>query len=99
VGLFPATIGHKDPPVAVINETMARRFWPNESALGKRIRDNDQADRQWHEVIGVVRDVTYPGHFGTPDADFQPSPRGCSRRLSPACAARNENRPAGRAET
>jgi putative ABC transport system permease protein len=69
--IFPATIGHKDPPVAVINETMARRFWPNESALGKRIRDNDQADRQWHEVIGVVRDVTYPGHFGTLDTRLQ----------------------------
>jgi putative ABC transport system permease protein len=69
--LFPSTIGHKDPPVAVINETMARRFWPNESALGKRIRDNDQADRQWHEVIGVVRDVAYPGHFGTLDTRLQ----------------------------
>jgi putative ABC transport system permease protein len=69
--LFPSTIGHKDPPVAVINETMARRFWPNESALGKRIRDNDQVDREWHEVIGVVRDVTYPGHFGALDTRLQ----------------------------
>jgi putative ABC transport system permease protein len=69
--LFPSTLTHKDPPVAVINETMARRFWPNESALGKRIRDNDQADRQWHEVIGVVRDVTYPGHFDTLETRLQ----------------------------
>jgi putative ABC transport system permease protein len=69
--LFSSTIGHKDPPVAVINETMARRFWPNESALGKRIRDSDQADREWHEVIGVVRDVNYPGHLGALDTRLQ----------------------------
>jgi predicted permease len=69
--LFSSTISHKDPPVAVINETMARRFWPNESALGKRIRGNDPDDREWHEVIGVARDVTYPGHFGALDTRLQ----------------------------
>jgi len=69
--LFPSTIGHKDPPAAVINETMARRFWPNESALGKPIRSNDPADREWREVIGVVRDVTDPGHFGALDTSLQ----------------------------
>ncbi len=43
------------PPVVVINETMARRFWPNESPLGKRIRLSQR--RPWAEIVGVVRDV------------------------------------------
>jgi putative ABC transport system permease protein len=45
------------PPVVVINETMARSFWPNESPLGKRILRLSQQD-PWAEIIGVVRDVS-----------------------------------------
>jgi len=47
------------PPVVVINETMARKFWPNESPLGKRIRLFWGTSQQgpWAEVVGVVRDV------------------------------------------
>ena len=44
------------PPVVVINETMARSFWPNEIPLGKRIRLSQQDP--WAEIIGVVRDVS-----------------------------------------
>jgi len=49
----------KAPPVVVINETMARRFWPNESPLGKRIRLFWRTSQQgpWAEIVGVVRDV------------------------------------------
>ena len=40
----------------VINETMARRYWPGEDPIGKHVRINwdDVAD----EIIGVVGDVT-----------------------------------------
>jgi len=44
------------PQVAVINETMARRFWPRQSAVGKRFKHNDPDDK-WITVIGVVGDV------------------------------------------
>jgi putative ABC transport system permease protein len=44
------------PLVAVINENMARRFWPHQDAVGKRFKHND-ADAKWITVIGVVGDV------------------------------------------
>jgi putative ABC transport system permease protein len=46
------------PRVAVISETMARRFWPNENAVGKRIAvGRIRSDRDWTNVVGVVKDV------------------------------------------
>ena len=47
-------------PVAVINETMARTFWPGEDALGKRFR-LFSPDRPFLEVIGIIRDVRHDG--------------------------------------
>jgi hypothetical protein len=39
--------------VVVINETMARRYWPEGDALGKRLKLTED----WLEVIGVAKDV------------------------------------------
>jgi len=47
-------------PVVVINETMARRFWPGENALGKRIVIRAQSASA--RVVGIVRDMKYFGH-------------------------------------
>ena len=47
-------------PVAIINETMARRFWPNEDPIGKRIRFYyDKNPQRWLSIIGVAGDVRY----------------------------------------
>lgn len=42
---------------AIVNESFADRWWPAESALGKRIREDDSED--WYQVVGVVEDVRY----------------------------------------
>lgn len=44
-------------PEVVINETMARRSWPQGNALGQRIRFGLTAEPTWMTIVGVVRDV------------------------------------------
>jgi hypothetical protein len=41
-----------------VNETLARRFWPGQRAVGRRLR-RDSAERETLEVIGVVADSKY----------------------------------------
>jgi predicted permease len=48
----------KAPSVAIVNQTMARRFWPNENALGKRF-SMKSATGPWIQVVGVAADGKY----------------------------------------
>ena len=50
-------------PVVIINETMARQYWPGENALGRRLKigDPDEPGKQWKEVVGIVADVRQMG--------------------------------------
>jgi predicted permease len=43
------------PPVVIVNDAFARRFWPGESAVGKRVRFGSRRD--WLTIVGVVGDV------------------------------------------
>ena len=51
--------GPESPLVAIIDETMARRYWPGEDAIGKRFRGYDARGHNddWLTVIGVIRDM------------------------------------------
>ena len=54
--------GESAPRVAVVNRTMAERFWP-EGAIGKRISmsSNAAGEPRWHEIVGIVGDVRHMG--------------------------------------
>ena len=47
------------PLVVVVNETLARRFWPDEEAIGKRLGFNESEKQDWYEVIGIVGNVKH----------------------------------------
>jgi putative ABC transport system permease protein len=53
-------------PVAVISESMARRFWPGESPLGRRIQMGRQRpiDR---EIVGIAEDIRIGGLYEPPE--------------------------------
>jgi len=50
----------KAPRVAIINETMARQFFPNEDPIGKRINITNGPDT-WREIVGIVADIKQYG--------------------------------------
>jgi len=47
------------PRVVVINEALARRFWPDEDAIGKRLGFRSSDPQIWHEVVGIFGSVKH----------------------------------------
>ena len=58
------------PKVLIVNDTMARHFWPNENPIGKRI-SNPGPKKEWYEVVGIVSDMGFPGDLGEPYTRYQ----------------------------
>ncbi|HUF25789.1 MAG TPA: ABC transporter permease [Gemmatimonadaceae bacterium] len=48
-------------PVAVINETLAKRFWEDRSPVGRRLKPGFGDQVPWFTIVGVVRDVKQGG--------------------------------------
>lgn len=48
------------PLVIIVNETLARKYWPNSDAIGRRLRYTGPLDKNpWLQVVGVVQDVKH----------------------------------------
>jgi len=60
---FSEQDGPDSPLVAIIDESMARRYWPGENPLGKRFKGQDRRGHndEWVTAIGVVRDMRRSG--------------------------------------
>ena len=57
---FAVTDHSESPFVVVVNETLARRYWPGVSPIGTRVRLGGNATI-WREVVGIVSDVKHWG--------------------------------------
>ncbi|HEY8548755.1 MAG TPA: ABC transporter permease, partial [Vicinamibacterales bacterium] len=68
---FEVTDTASSPGVVIINEALARRYWPGESAVGKRIKhfSSTTPDQEWLTIVGVYGSVR---HFGL-DREARPS--------------------------
>jgi putative ABC transport system permease protein len=55
------------PKVVIINEALARKYWPNEEALGQRISFDD-SNPKWVTIVGVVGNIRHRG------LDLDPKP-------------------------
>jgi macrolide transport system ATP-binding/permease protein len=57
------------PRVAVINKALARKYFPNEDPIGKRVGNSDLAPDSLKEIVGVVEDI----HEGTLSSENWPA--------------------------
>jgi predicted permease len=53
---FLATDTTSAPGVAIVNETMAKKYWQGQQAIGKRIQ---LADGTWRQIVGIAADTKY----------------------------------------
>ena len=74
-------------PVVLVDENLARRFWPNEEAVGKHIAYDSPT---WHEIIGVVPEIRTYGSEAKPLIRiYTPMGRGPQRNATLLIRANN----------
>src|SRR5437899_6028509 len=54
------------PPVAIVNETMATKYWPGKNVIGQRLKVKDK----WLEVVGLAKDSKYQTMLEAPKPFF-----------------------------
>ena len=64
--LFDERDAQNSPPVVIISEAIQKRFFPNESAVGKQVKQGDQT----LEIVGVVGNIRRAGLRDEPRADM-----------------------------
>jgi predicted permease len=66
-------------PVAIINQALARRFYPDQDPLGRRIRPSFGPNVPWFTIVGVAEDVNQGGLEAEPGTElylnFEQGPR------------------------
>ena len=81
------------PPVALVSQTFAQRYFPNEQPVGKRLRlDTGASNRQdWSEIVGVVGTVKEPfGELkGSPQV-YEPYPQSPSSEMTLVVRTRSD---------
>jgi predicted permease len=70
--LFDERDAFGKPGVVIVNETLARRYFPNGDAVGKRLKDGgpERPNNEFMEIVGVVGDVKYEGLDQRPTPAF-----------------------------
>ncbi|HEX2861778.1 MAG TPA: ABC transporter permease, partial [Lacunisphaera sp.] len=69
--LFPPEVKVSDPRIIIVNESLARRLFPDGSAVGRRVASLDNGDPYWAEIVGVVRDVDAAAATRDPSTPYQ----------------------------
>ncbi len=83
-------------PVAVINETMARKLWPDADPIGRRFRLVERDAGEWFTVIGVGPDIRmFDMDDDTPDFSVAYVPYRFSGFANIGVTVRTEGDPAG----
>jgi predicted permease len=68
---FAARVENEGPQYAIVNESLARRFWPHESAIGKRLGNTgDNNTTVWREIVGVVADIQAAANIENPSTPY-----------------------------
>lgn len=63
---FARTDDEDSPPVAIINETMAAKYWPGKTPLGQRLK----VKNRWMEIVGIAKNANYRTKLETPAPFF-----------------------------
>ena len=86
-------------PVVLVNETLARTYWPGQDPIGRRLRMGSKEGRPWMRVVGLLRDERHNGvtaeikeKFYVPYAQF-PKARGGDAARDMSLAVRAEGDP------
>jgi putative ABC transport system permease protein len=72
-GRFFAESDNIDAPgVVIINDALAKKYWPNEDALGKRITFSDtrKPDPKWLTIVGIVRSIRHRALDVDPQSEY-----------------------------
>ena len=54
------------PPITIVNETMAAKYWPGKDAVGQRLKVKDK----WLQIVGVAKNVNYEDKLELPRPFF-----------------------------